>query len=183
MWRLPEPLRAELRIPLGKLISDDSIKDELKEVPLLIVVGDIAALTLYQKGFEPAIAIVDFKTKRQASAELKEKVTKIGNECIRVRNPAGTITDELWDAVERVCARLEGAHSQILEKVRIEIDGEEDLAVLPCIIHAPESARVVYGMPGRGLVVVRVNPQKKEEVRNLLSRFDSDLAEEGRKEV
>ena len=36
----------------------------------------------------------------------------------------------------------------------IRVEGEEDLALLPCVLHAPEGSVVIYGWPGRGMKAV-----------------------------
>ena len=47
--------------------------------------------------------------------------------------------------------------------VRITVNGEEDLLVLPVCIHAPDNAIVMYGQPNEGLVLVEITDT---EIRN-----------------
>ena len=58
-------------------------------------------------------------------------------------NPAGTITENL---------------------------GEEDLAVLPCLLVAPEDAVILYGQPNEGLVFVNVS-DGKDKAAKLMTYF------------
>jgi uncharacterized protein (UPF0218 family) len=51
------------------------------------------------------------------------------------------------------------------------VEGEEDLLGIPCFLEAPLGAKVLYGMPGKGVVVVEVTPVFQERVRALLARF------------
>ena len=50
------------------------------------------------------------------------------------------------------------------------MDGEEDLATLPAI-KLENGAKVIYGMPDKGMVVVDVNQQTKERANKLLERM------------
>ena len=58
------------------------------------------------------------------------------------------------------------------ERVRIEVQGEEDLLALVCIALAPETAAVLYGMPGQGVVVVRADRASKVRTLELLRRME-----------
>lgn len=82
----------------------------------------------------------------------------------KVSNPPGLITDELWDAIE------ESYGSQ--KKVRIEVDGEEDLAALPAIYLAPSGTNVLYGLPSRGIVLVKVGNDEKDKVLSFLKKME-----------
>jgi hypothetical protein len=55
----------------------------------------------------------------------------------------------------------------------IEVVGEEDLA--PLILHplAPLGSVVLYGQPGRGVVVRWCSEESKQRCRKLLCGFDS----------
>jgi uncharacterized protein (UPF0218 family) len=37
------------------------------------------------------------------------------------------------------------------------VDGEEDLAVLPCLLNSPKDAFILYGQPNEGVVLVKVD--------------------------
>lgn len=160
---LPETLKEELRIPLGKLIQETELEKELKNARYIIAVGDITAITLFEKGIVPNLTVVDFKTKRKFSKEIADKVKKIGEEVIKVENPAGTITMELWTAIATAYSRN--------KKTRIEINGEEDLAVIPCAFLSPENSFLVYGMPNRGLVVMEITMEKRRQMMGFLSKM------------
>lgn len=59
-------------------------------------------------------------------------------------------------------------------KVRIEVEGEEDLASLACVALAPRGSRtlVVFGIPGMGMVMVDVCGRTRNEVRDFLNRME-----------
>jgi uncharacterized protein (UPF0218 family) len=81
----------------------------------------------------------------------------------KVSNPPGTLTKELWQAVKEAY--------DTEEKTKIEVVGEEDIAALPCVWLAPEKTTIIYGLPDKGLVVVK-NVKETDDVimkvRNVL---------------
>jgi uncharacterized protein (UPF0218 family) len=88
-----------------------------------------------------------------------------GKTVVKVRNPPGTISDELWGTLEEVFAHPE------LYPVRVEVEGEEDLASLAAIALAPGGATIIYGLPNRGVVVVSATPEHKKKVFDVLQRM------------
>lgn len=162
MYVLPESLRNKLKKPLGKVVDENRIMDEIKNRKITVI-GDAVAITVYEKGVVPDLTVVDFKIMRKELKGLREKVSNIGDKVVMVSNPPGTITDELWQAVE-------DAYNGN-EKTRIEVMGEEDLAALPCIFLAPRNSVVVYGLPGKGIVAVNVTDGKKQLVGKVLGKM------------
>ncbi|MEW5760220.1 MAG: DUF359 domain-containing protein [Candidatus Thermoplasmatota archaeon] len=160
---LPEEMREELRKPFGKLIRKEDIENFLKTKVLrngkIVCVGDVTANTVLSSGLSPKIVIIDFKTKRKKG---KRKL-KFGKIDIKVYNPPGTITSMLMDAIKEAYKEK--------ESVRIIVNGEEDLAVLPSIIYAPLGTFVLYGQPDVGIVSVRATKLKKKFVRRILGKF------------
>jgi uncharacterized protein (UPF0218 family) len=82
--------------------------------------------------------------------------------CIRVENPPGTITDELTRAIGEAVTST---------PVTIFVDGEEDLAVIPLVLAAPDGTIVLYGQPHKGVVLRRVNAEAKSAARALMKHF------------
>ena len=163
-WVLKDELREELKKPLEKVISEDALAEELKAAKKIVSIGDVCSITLFDKGLIPDIAIVDFKSSRIEREELKDKIKKIGERVVRVKNPAGTITGELWNAI------VESYKSK--KKVRIEVLGEEDLAALACIALAPKDTVVIYGIPNTGIAVVHVDDKAKSIVEDVLRKME-----------
>ena len=157
---LPVELRKTLKEPFGDIISEGEVKSLLKACDVIVTVGDICTLTLHRLGFAPRLAIVDFATKRESLTELKERIQEVGDVAVSVENPAGTITKMLWDAV--YSAFQQDAN------MRIEVAGEEDLALLPCVLFAPKGAKVIYGQPDVGLVLVRPTDELKQTVKDII---------------
>lgn len=166
-WRLPEGLRDELKVPLGPIIQDRDLPDHVGG-RTLAVVGDVAAVHVHKAGYRPKLVIVDFKTKRSDEGAYEDEVRLIGEECIRVVNPPAMITTDLWEAIERAY----GGEAS----VRVEVEGEEDLAFIPCVLVAPKGSLVIYGMPDRGMVVVTVDTGTRYIVRKAFGGFERVVA-------
>ncbi|MGC8568571.1 MAG: GTP-dependent dephospho-CoA kinase family protein [Nitrososphaeria archaeon] len=160
MYRLTEAARAALKRPLGELVERgreiDYIRSRLLDEGFVITVGDRTTENFITAGGKPRIEIVDLKEKRSERADTASAAERV----CRVSNPPGTISDE---AIE--CIR-DAVRSR--ERVRIKVDGEEDLLGLPAIMYAPLGSYVLYGQPDEGLVVVRVDERIKRKAEELL---------------
>ena len=160
--RLPEELRGELKEPLGPVVTD---VDAIPRAEPVVAVGDVVTDHLRSAGRPPAVAVVDGMTERSPVDDaLTERVEQDVEH--QVQNPAAVVTADLVTALEEALA--ESGPTTIL------VDGEEDLATLPALVLAPEGATVVYGQPGEGMVVVRVEPAVRDTARSLLERFEGD---------
>ena len=153
MLTLPKYLRLELKKPLGQLyksidIIEEKLHQQLSEDKLIISIGDATTKNLIKLNIQPQICIVDNKIEREP---VEHKLTHTDN-LVHVNNPAGCITDELV----KICIdSINTATSN--NPVIIEVKGEEDLAVLPCILNAPKDTFILYGQPKEGVVLVCVN--------------------------
>lgn len=161
MLKIPEEARPRLKRPLGELFSSTpKAVERVRQLrpAKLIAIGDIVTAELLAAGLKPDIAVVDFKVMRTPAGERVERAIKaLKAPIIKVKNPAGTITPELREA-------LEGTKTPL----KILVEGEEDLAVLPAVLAAPLGSVVAYGQPGEGMVLVEVTGQKKSEFEALL---------------
>ena len=158
IWILPDEMREELAEPLGAIITDPEMSS-LKG-KFIISVGDVCSITLYRRGIMPHLAVVDGKTKRSSRLDLD---CIAAEKTVTVRNPEGTITAELWNAVKNAMKSD--------ERTLIKVYGEEDLASLACISLAPEGAYVVYGIPDKGMCVVKVTEKTRKKANGALSRM------------
>jgi len=173
-YRLPEDMRDELRKPYGKIYQGNNseifrqILKDFSNPTKIICVGDIVTFNMLSIGVIPDISFVDERTKRSpASHEIIEGVKHPDFITFKVSNPAGVITEELIKLIYKAMASN--------TPVQIRIEGEEDLAALCAIMSAPLSSVVIYGMPEKGAVVVRVTQEKKNEIRSLLERMKSEV--------
>ncbi len=162
--RLPESLRENLKWPLGPLVHGPDVLPAIGNASPVVAVGDFCALDLIARGRTPDLCLVDFKTKRQEDPELREAFARIPARVVRLKNPAATIAAEAWSVLS------EAFKSE--ERVRVEVQGEEDLLALVCIALAPETAAVLYGMPGQGVVVVRADRAAKARILDILKRME-----------
>ncbi len=165
--RLPKDMRVELKEPMGPIDSD---VDQSIVNGGLVTVGDVVSYHFIDEGVIPDVAVVDGKTKREkAREEVVDKWKEI-EDSIEVSNPAGTITEELFLALKEAMSRD--------NPVRIEVEGEEDLATLPAIALVDRGDTVVYGQPGEGMVYVYVDEDARNNSVDLLLRMD--IEDEGR---
>jgi uncharacterized protein (UPF0218 family) len=158
MLILPEVHRRLFKEPFGVLYR--SIDDV---VPLVMgkdvyTVGDVVTHNLQKKGITPTVAIVDGYTMRSPC----NRMPAIHGECIQVKNPAGTITDELICALE---------HAVRNPPSTVIVDGEEDLAVIPLILTAHDGAIVLYGQPHKGVVLRTVDSEARKTAQQFLAHF------------
>jgi uncharacterized protein (UPF0218 family) len=160
---LPEDLREELGRPIGKLVSAWSLRKQIEGSPRVIAVGDVVTITLLQMRLEPDVAVFDYKTQRSEDYKAKERISKMSGRLVRVDNPPAKITRALWRAV-RDAARAK-------ERIKIEVQGEEDLAALVAIATAPDGAHVIYGLPKRGMMVVLVNKDTRSLAAAAIKRM------------
>lgn len=161
--RLSPALRAEFQKPVGRDI-DESELESLNAKHQIITVGDVVSLTAYQHGITPLLAVYDGLTERRETTGFADLVKSAGLAETVVENPAATITAALDSAVSNALA---GRSAAVLRVV-----GEEDLALLPCILHAPEGAVVVYGWPGRGMKAVDTDGPTRERFRQMLESME-----------
>lgn len=166
MYRLDPELNkdviAELKKPLGKLFPnfEDAI-NEITSSKFLISVGDATFNNLITHDIFPNVGIIDNLIQRKDHSWDYLPIDEILN----ANNPAGTITENLWETIEQSISLAENGDNQL-----IVVDGEEDLAVLPCILIAPDDTIVLYGQPNEGLVLLNVS-DFREKAQNLIDGF------------
>lgn len=157
---LPESRREAFKEPLGEEL-DESALDDIDAQTRYITVGDVVSLTFRRHGARPLLSVYDGSTERREMTDFARLVE--GEEKEVVPNPAGGITAELADAVRR------GIGGEV---DLIRVDGEEDLALLPCLIYADDGAVVVYGMPGRCMMAVTVDGAVRERAAELVAQME-----------
>ena len=160
--KLPENLRDQLKTPLGDLIKEENVNKEniltkIGSEPIVITVGDRTTENMINLGIMPQIQIVDGLEKRNQRLVPKDDTINTNLSC---KNPPGEITEESTQVIQK-------AFSCKLP-VRIIVDGEEDLLVLPVCIFAPENSVVMYGQPNEGLVIVHITPDIQAKVQKIL---------------
>ena len=139
--------------------------DLLKDSKFIATIGDICTIKIIEEIRIPNLMIVDYKTKRDLSLTKEQKNIIESTDCktVEVMSEAGTISKELYNVIEIAITKN--------KKTKIIVNGEEDLATLPVIKLCQIGAKVIYGMPDKGMVVVDVNQQTKERANKLLERM------------
>jgi len=51
------------------------------------------------------------------------------------------------------------------------VRGEEDLAVIPLVLEAPSGGIILYGQPGRGVVVREIDDEARKDAKKLMECF------------
>ena len=164
--QLPDNLRDQLKNPLGNLISDndpnkENIIKEISAESVLITVGDRTTENMLQLGLKPQIQIIDGLEKRNRRVVPTDDAVNTNLSC---RNPPGEITEESMQVIQKAFSSK--------PPVRITVDGEEDLLVLPVCMSAPENSVVMYGQPNEGLVLVHVTPEIQAKVQKILDSMN-----------
>ena len=164
--KLPDTLREELKIPLGILLPESqadksNIEKHIDENSYIITVGDRTTEKMIEFGLIPSLQIIDSQEKRE-----KREPPKLAKQTteITVDNPAAEITLESIDLIKQAFS--------MNPPVRIRVNGEEDLLVIPVCIHAPENAVVLYGQPNEGLVIVKVTTEIRNKTQTLLDSME-----------
>jgi uncharacterized protein (UPF0218 family) len=162
--RLPDAMRSELRVPLGKLVDAEEFRKEVKGLDSLVTVGDYCTAEALQASAEPKVAVVDLRVKRKADSRLEDYAFRETARVIEVENEPAHISEKVWGALEEAFS--------CPERVLLQVRGEEDLVALPAIALAPFGYVVAYGLPDRGAVLVRVDSEAKARVEDVLSRME-----------
>lgn len=152
-------LRRKLAIPFGILLKgspNETMQKLIKYIEKhnpkkIIVVGDVVAANALRHGILVDIFVVDNRTLRREI----EPASIFAETNMSAKNPRSTITREAWSVLARAMKEN--------QTVKVSIEGEEDLLVLPAVLSAPIGSLVVYGQPNEGIVLVNVTRSKKRE--------------------
>jgi len=159
--KLPDSLRDQLKIPLGVLlpIGQDNkinIQKYLSDNSYIITVGDRTTEKMIDFDLIPSLQIIDGFEKR-----IKRDIIKLGNAFeLKIDNPAAEITLESIEIIKKAFT--------MNSPIRLTVNGEEDLLVLPVCIHAPENSVILYGQPHKGLVLVQITTEIRNKAQALL---------------
>ncbi len=163
--KLPENIREQFKTPLGVLLPEDKADKEhilefLTDDSYIVTVGDRTTEKMIEYDLIPSLQIVDGQEKRK-----KRDLPKLENiTTLTCDNPAATIAESSIDLIKKAFTAK--------PPVRILVNGEEDLLVIPVCIHAPENAIIMYGQPNEGLVIVKVTQEIRNKTQELLDLMD-----------
>ena len=163
--KLPNSLRDQFKNPLGVLLPEDiadkkHILEYLSDDSYIITVGDRTTEKMIDFGLIPSLQIIDGVEKRK-----ERELPKLENATeLTVDNPAAEITPQSIDVIKQAFT--------LQSPVRIVVNGEEDLLVIPACVYAPENSIVLYGQPNKGLVIVKVTPEIRNKTQGLLDLME-----------
>lgn len=149
-----------LKEPFGTLVKDNEVSIELlteilKKAPKVIAVGDTTTEKLVGFGFVPDISVTDCKEKRVIKTSKFEYPV---DKTIHLQNKPGELSEQVVLEVRKLIV----ANAYDI-KIRMLIDGEEDLVALPFLMYSPNDWVICYGQPNEGLVIVRVSDESKKK--------------------
>jgi uncharacterized protein (UPF0218 family) len=153
-------MRAQLATGLGRLVGLEDLPSELEGCQLLMAVGDMVSFTLLDNGFEPNLVVYDLMTERRLYTSLIAKLKDMEGVNVKVTNPAGQITTELVQEIARAINRD--------VPTKLQVEGEEDLAALACAAMAPLGSCLMYGVPGKGMALLRIDQEAAGRARSMI---------------
>lgn len=163
--KLPDSKREQMKLPLGILLPDEqtdkeNIQKHISGCSYIITVGDRTTEKMIDFGLTPSLCIIDGQEKRQK--RVPPKLTSATE--LTVDNPAAEITPQSISAIKNAFS--------MPSPVRIFVNGEEDLLLLPACIYAPEDSVALYGQPNQGLVIVKITPEIRNKAHTLLDLME-----------
>ncbi|HOT03046.1 MAG TPA: GTP-dependent dephospho-CoA kinase family protein [Methanolinea sp.] len=158
MLRLPESHRHLFRSPFGTLVPDIADLADTLQGRRIYTVGDVVTGNVLSMGIIPDVAVIDGHTMRSPCGRAPEVFPRV----FHARNPPGTITEMLVEALAKAVA---------CPPALVFVDGEEDLAVIPLVLVAPEGGLILYGQPSQGVVVREIDEEARGTAKSLLGCF------------
>jgi len=132
----------------------------------VIAVGDVSSFFCIRNDLNPRMILYDYRIERKnIDKPRREVIDNYPGRSIKVVNPPGRITNELWQTIKE--------YIKSKENVKIFVDGEEDLALIPAVIESEENTIIIYGLRnGEGAGVIKVTKEVKDKFRELAKRMD-----------
>jgi uncharacterized protein (UPF0218 family) len=168
--KLPVALREELTKPRGTLVKgkEDEVSRKVSDIirkskpSKVITVGDVVTRSMISAGIKPDLSIIDGKTLRGP----EEKIEYSTDITYTLINPAGLIVANAWKIIGKALKEK--------KKIKIVVQGEEDLLGIPVVLLAPKGSLMLYGQPNEGIVIVTVNDEIRKFSKNILSQMEEE---------
>jgi len=111
------------------------------------------------------LIVYDLMTvRRDLYPRLAAKLDQYEGVHVKVKNPAGQITAEL-------VSELSAAMNRNVP-TKLQVEGEEDLAALACAAMAPLDSCLMYGIPGKGMALLRINEKSAGIARSFIKEME-----------
>jgi GTP-dependent dephospho-CoA kinase len=162
-WAVPASLRPTLAERYGPVYAGAEADRRIRALEVFATCGDRVTKRAIELGRLPLVGLVDYKTRRNEPIAPDAFEALARRRRVRVKNPAGLLTERLRTAVKELVRTGGGL---------IEVDGEEDLGSLALVESMPAGATVIYGIPGEGASFVRVDAVSKEHVRRFIGQME-----------
>jgi hypothetical protein len=156
-----------MAMPMGVSVGKEppasilALRESLGDPRVLITVGDVVTGNVARLWRIPDLAIIDLRTRRSEYVGNSESNF---DAVIRVRNPPGTLSDEVIRLVENAVALALGG-----SRVLVRVDGEEDLLAIPAVLKAPRGSLLLYGLYTGYLVAIPINDDYRLGMLKLMS--------------
>lgn len=182
---LPKHERLHFKKPMGQLLSgaknnigwaglqaQKTLKKKGSPPPLIISVGDISTQSFILNNLPVNLAVYDQRCQRQPiNFKFHQELKNQAGFYFKVKNYPGTLTSYSLKALSLALIKMVSQK----QSGAIQVQGEEDLLVLPLILLSPLNTLIFYGQPGQGLVQVKVKEKTKEKALLLFKKFKSEL--------
>lgn len=154
MKKLKPALRAELKKPMGEVLAKPKWQGRF------VTVGDECSFLAAKAKAKPLLMVYDNRIMRKETCDEKRlAIERMPGKKLVVANPAGTITEEAELAISLALGS---------PPAKVEVNGEEDLLVLPCVARAPLGSAVYYGQPKAGVVKVMVSAATRKRAKTIM---------------
>jgi uncharacterized protein (UPF0218 family) len=148
--------------PFGPVFSDMGAVQTTYPNHIFCSVGDVVTEQLFCSQAPWFVAIIDGYTRRQRYQIGVPADVPV----VMVDNPPGCISPLLMATVQDAVS-----HTSTKRTV-IHVNGEEDLALLPLLLYAPNETVLLYGQPHEGIVTLTVNDVSRQLAHDYLQYFE-----------
>jgi uncharacterized protein (UPF0218 family) len=174
--KVPIELRSKLAKPLGELVkgTPEEVSPILKErfekySGILITVGDVVTKMCIDNKLMPSIVVTDGITKR---VEFEEKIDFSDYKTKKIENKPALIEKQAWLKIREIVEDLTIYQSK---KYHIQVDGEEDLLVIPLMIECEGVLEytIIYGQPNEGAVLISSTLSKTFLIEEIIKKMET----------
>lgn len=179
---LPNSQRHYFKKPLGQLIGGSKKNISWASLqafnhlyyshyPLIATVGDISTQTFLLNNLPLNLAVFDHHCQRKTVASpFYLRLKKQADFVYKASNLAGTLSTSATKTIINALVQLRNKSHGV-----IEVEGEEDLLVLPLVALSPLKSLIFYGQPDKGLVRIQVTEKIKAKAFKLLQKFQTAI--------